>query len=342
MEVLALTAGQAYEEPIREMGVKVTWVGENPSRRKRLWSIVQRLRERPAPIIQSAHFYTNLYAAVTGRLVGAASVGAIRNDVFSELNANPAFGWGDLMLPTHLIANSRIGKERAIAKGRSPQRVHVLQNVVDDRRFPVRGSDSSEKSGDAPARFNIDGQSEIRLLFAGRLVDQKRPDWFLEAVGSLKQEVPGLTVRAQLAGDGPLRPKLQALALALGLTCSEAEFLGEEQAMAPLYQWADMLIVPSDHEGTPNVILEAMSAGLPVVATAVGGVPDLLARGGGLMVRPEHKEPLFRSIARLAQDRELRLQLGREGRRYVKANHSLEGLDQRLLAIYARIIEGRL
>lgn len=100
-------------------------------------------------------------------------------------------------------------------------------------------------------------------------------------------------------------------------------------------------MLTSDQEGTPNVLLEAMAAGLPVVATAAGGVPNLLCRGGGLMVAPTHEDRLFDAVRRLDRDPGLQRDLVDAGTRYVERNHSLESLAAELHTLYHTIMDGR-
>jgi glycosyltransferase involved in cell wall biosynthesis len=109
--------------------------------------------------------------------------------------------------------------------------------------------------------------------------------------------------------------------------------------MPPLYSRADILMLTSDWEGTPNVLLEAMATGLPVLATAVGGVP-LVVRDGetGYLVDVADENRLGERLHELASDRGLRLRLGAEGTRFVEEHYSLASLPRSLAAIYGKIL----
>lgn len=323
IRVLCLTRGEALEAEIKDLGVSVEWVGSSPSRARRLVSIVRSLRREPADIVQSAHFYTNIYAATAATLTGSRSIGAIRNDVLSELRGNPLIGFADLLWPGHLVVNSRLAQRRAVERGRSPDRVLLVSNAVDSLRF---GTDRHGGAFRNPDR--------LHLLLVGRLTRQKRVDLFLRLIDKADCGLDGQRVEARIVGDGEDRASLEALSSTLGLDPRRVLFTGQVEDTAPFYSWADILVLTSDHEGTPNVVLEAMASGLPVLATAVGGVPDLLCHGGGLMVRPGSLDALFTTLAQMVGDVGLVERLAREGRQYVARNHSLDSLRSQLSEVY--------
>jgi glycosyltransferase involved in cell wall biosynthesis len=322
--LLCLTTGEPLEEEIRDLGVPVEYVGSQRAHLARLGEIFRSLQREPVDIVQSAHFYTNTYAALAGSALGVRSIGAVRNDLLSEVRGNWPYGWGHLLLPEFLIANSRLARQRVLQSGRSQRRVFLVENVVDTDRYGGH-------------RGVARGERGPRLLFVGRLVEQKRPDRFLRLVARLRRET-GEPVEARLVGDGPQRPALESMLAALDVPAGCAMFLGEVDDLRPLYEWADLLVLTSDHEGTPNVVLEAMASGLAVLATAVGGVPDLICHGGGLLVRADDEAALFRAAYRLVYGHRSTEQIISEGRRFVSAARSLDGLGDRLSCIYTGMV----
>jgi glycosyltransferase involved in cell wall biosynthesis len=325
--VLCLTKDEPFEKEIQMMGIRVTWVGESRWRPIRLFRIIQELRHEPADILQSAHFYTNLYSAAAGRLLGMRSIGAIRNDLTSELHGNGVMGWGQLHLPNHLIANSKLARQRATAEGIDSDRIHVVANVVE-----VNG---------VRKQINESGSSVVRILFAGRLTEQKRADRFLRVIQKIAESHPHLNFTAAIAGDGPLRSQLEKLADSLCLRPRYIEFLGELADLKPTYQRSDLLVLTSDWEGTPNVLLEAMGFALPVVATNVGGVPELVRNGeNGFVVETNDAESIASSIVALIENPELRKSMGASGRRIVLGNYSPSGLAEKLLEVYEGVSRG--
>lgn len=322
--VLCLTEGEAFESEIKSLGVPVDCVGAFGWRPMRLYKIVRALREKPADILQSVHFYTNLYTAVAARILRIGGIGAIRNDLVSELNEKGSLSWGQLKAPGHLIANSAIAQQRAIGHGISPERIALVRNAVDAPCFKV---EKRSEQGRA-----------IRILFVGRLVEQKRPDRFLRAAARVIQKLPAQPIRFVVAGDGPLRSELEALALKLNLGRDQLEFTGELADVGAVYDQADLLVLTSDWEGTPNVLLEAMARSIPIVATRAGGVPEIIGQDRGLMVEPDDEDNLTAAIERLVVDSNLRLELGRNGQEYVARDHSLGALKMTLLSIYEKVL----
>jgi glycosyltransferase involved in cell wall biosynthesis len=325
--VLCLTKGEALEEEIRAMGVTVTWVGASRWRPIRLWRVIQELRRERAHILQSAHFYTNLYVAAAGRLLGIKAIGAIRNDLTSELESHGIMGWGQLHLPGHLITNSELACRRAMHERIKSEHIDIVPNVVE-----VNGI-SEQRNGNANGVF--------RILFVSRLTEQKRPDRFLQALRKILEWRPDLKFRATIIGDGPLRSSLEKLADSLHLRPNYLEFRGELAEVKPAYLNSDLLVLTSDWEGVPNVLLEAMGQSLPVVATKVGGVPELVHHGeNGLLVETDEGDSTASSIIALIENSQLRNSMGASGRRVVMEEHSPGRLANRLLTVYQKTLGG--
>lgn len=327
VRVLCLERG-AWEEPIRGLGVPVEWVGQSRSRLRRLARIVKALRSFKPDIVQSQHFYTNAYASVAGRLSGCAEIGALRSDGRFEFLGCGAFGGRlNLRLPRVLAANSRCAIQYALDRGVPPSRPCFLPNAVDTERFhPV-----TETSPPPPV-----------LLAVGCLTWEKRFDRFLSILHCLR-EVYHLEVRGVLAGPTApgqdLRPQLERQAAALGLRPDGVELLGSVSDMSALYQRAAVCISTSDHEGTPNVLLEAMASGLPIVATRVGGVPDIVQHGQtGFLLAPEDLGGMANAINELVSKPELRATMGARARAFVQETHSLRGLHEHLCRLHAKAL----
>ena len=268
VRVLSLDRGQFWEEPIRSLGVVVTWVGERRSRLARLVRIVKEVRSEMPDLVQSQHFFANAYAALAGILLGTKGVGAIRNEGDVEMQSNGAIGGRlNLRLPRMIAVNSRFAIKQAIARGVSSSRLYFLPNAVDTGRFKP-----ADRSDERP----------LTLVAVGRVARQKRFDRFISALGRLRSELK-TEVRGWIVGptgDEHLRAELEAQGAKLGLYPGCLRFLGGVSDMGRVYQEADICVLTSDFEGTPNVLLEAMAAGLPVVATQVGGVPEIYSKTG--------------------------------------------------------------
>lgn len=322
--VLCLTRGESLEKEIESLGIPVIYVGNSGWRLVRLVRIIQELRREPAHILQSSHFYTNLYAAIAARLLRITSIGAIRANVTDEVQDNGKLGRWQLSLPVNLIANSEVARNRAIEEGIAPEQIDFVPNAVDIR---------SEKEN---GRWN--GDHTVQILFAGRLCEQKRPDRFLRVMRSILESRPKLKFKGMIAGAGPLRPRMEELASQLGLRPNHVEFVGELKDLRPVYGKSDMLMLTSDWEGTPNVLLEAMGCGLPVVATRVGGVSEIIGADRGLTVEPDDEDGLAQATLKMIDDGNFRTASGRHAQEYVSRVHSLNALESKLTGIYQRIL----
>lgn len=319
VRLFCLTQGEFWEERVRELGVPITWVGKSRSRIARLVRLVAEVRLFRPQILQSQHPYTNLYAAAGARALGLREVGAIRSDARSEIRSNGRLlGNALLRVPRTIAVNSREGLRNAIALGVSPDRLHFLPNVVDTDHFRP-----APRAGGIP----------VRLLAVGRLGPEKRFDRFIDHLAGLRAS--GLDVRGILVGDGPLRVDLERQACGLGLLNGGLEFRGAVRDPREAYNEADLLVLTSDWEGTPNVLLEAMACGLPVVANRVGGVADIVRDGEtGLLADVEDADALRSALRELVSTLPLRAAMGQNAREFVVRNHSVDRLPLLLEQLY--------
>jgi glycosyltransferase involved in cell wall biosynthesis len=318
--VLCLTRGEFWEQRILELGIKVTWVGQGKSKLSRLARIVAELRKHPADVLQSQHFYTNLYAVAAARALGLREVGAIRCDGKSELRENGVVaGYLSLRAPRLIAVNSRAAIRNAITLGATAERLCFLPNVVDTDHF---------KFVDRTQR------DTIRIVAVGRLVEQKNLDLFLRMIARVRQH--SQKIKAAIFGAGPQQTELERLARDLGLLPDVVEFRGLVPDMAPVYRETDILVLTSDWEGTPNVVLEAMASGLTVVARRVGGLPEIIQHGEtGLLTENGNEDVIANAVLMLVCDSNLRLTMGRRGAEFVAANYSPQQLPSFLTDIYA-------
>jgi glycosyltransferase involved in cell wall biosynthesis len=170
----------------------------------------------------------------------------------------------------------------------------------------------------------------VTLLSVGRL---RGPKDFLTLVRAVAELEPG-SVRLRIAGDGPDRGALEAEVARLGLE-EAVELLGMRTDIAELLAAAGVFVLCSDSEGLPMSVLEAMAAGVPVVATAVGGVPELVSDAEtGILVPPRDPAALARALGALAADADLRERMGEAGRRRAEGEFSLAACQRAHLEVY--------
>jgi glycosyltransferase involved in cell wall biosynthesis len=320
LRVLSLSQNECWEERIKNLGVPITCVGQPKSKLRRLLRIITELRKHPPQIFQSQHFYTSAYVGAAARLLGLCGIGALRSNGLTEVQGSgPIGGWLSLHTPRIMAANSQAAIRYATERGVRPEHLYFLPNVVDTEQWKPAACRSEDT---------------VRLIAVGSLVQCKRFDRFLSALSRLRREL-NIPVTGVIVGEGPLRAQLEEQAEALGLLPSAVEFKGSVSDMATVYAEADISVLTSDYEGTPNVLLEAMASGLPVVATEVGGVPEIVRQGvNGFMTPRGDEQGMCAALVRLINDSQLRMQMGRDARAYVEVNHSLSSLPTMLQGLY--------
>ena len=177
-----------------------------------------------------------------------------------------------------------------------------------------------------------------RLLFVGRLAAIKGVRLLIDAVADLRARYPDLEL--VLVGDGPERAGLEAHARAQGLDdrIRFTGYLGQDEVAAEL-KTADVFVLPSFAEGVPVVLMEAMAARIPVIATSVAGVPELVEDGvSGYVVKPGHLDDLIETIDQLLGDAKLRARMGDAGHERVASDYDASAEA----AWLARLFEGSL
>lgn len=329
VRVFALTRGEHYEPALRAAGIDPVWIGQAESPARRTLALVAALRSFHPHVVQSTHFYTNLYASLAAPWSGAIGIGTARSDIVHEVRANGRWGRWLLHTPRALIVNSERAARNAVAAGVPAARVHVVPNVIDVEPF------------DAVASAEVSELQELAepiVVGVGTFTRAKRFDRFLHVLARARGR--GAMLHGVLVGDGPDRPALEALARELGLLPHHVRFLGRRDDVPAILRHAHVYLLTSDHEGFPNVLLEAMAARLPVVATAAGDTEAIVEPGrAGLVTPPDAVDQLAEHLVTLAADPALRARLGAAGRCRVEAHYALAGLGARVLSVHRRIAE---
>lgn len=233
-----------------------------------------------------------------------------------------------------VISNSRAGAELMQARCQFPAaRIDVVHNGA-----ALATDISAARREQARQTVEWVSPQRLRLLFVGRLVYNKNVRMLLLALARLPAERRPL---AWIAGFGPDRGDLLILRERLELS-EDVRFLDERDDTAELMLAADLLVLPSREEGLSNVIIEAMGSGLPIIATAVGGTPELIRDGeNGLLVPNEDDNALAVALQRLIDDAALRDRLAAQARADALAGFSLDAMIDHTLSIYRRCLHGR-
>lgn len=214
-------------------------------------------------------------------------------------------------------------------RGVAAERIEVVHNAIDPQ-WGVRGKTPEAVAG-LRAKLGIGPEKRV-ILIVGRLSSEKDHETLLEAMRRLQGAAPG--AHLAIVGDGPERPRIERTIEALGLT-GAVTLAGQVASAEPYYGIAEVCVLSSLSEGSPNALLEAMAAGVPVVATAVGGVPEMVSHGdSALLIEPGDCEAMTSAIAALLSDGELARRLARRAREIVVERHAPEARTRRLVEIY--------
>lgn len=193
----------------------------------------------------------------------------------------------------------------------------------------------SDADGTAPGTGERDNRT---VLYVGRLSPEKGLDLLLHACALMEEPSD---MRLLIVGDGPCREEYERLAQELGIT-DRTFFLGHQSDVDSLYRGAGMLVLPSRTEGLPMTLLEAMSFGVPVIGTRVGGIPDLIRDGeSGILVEPEDLIALKEAmLSMLAKPMEARA-LGVQGRSMVRQEYAAGPWARRIENVYFDTVKSK-
>lgn len=273
--------------------------------------------EKRIDIVHACDLYANVFALPAA----AAAHVPVRIGSRRELNPDKSAGLIALQRLAYtcahrIVANSRAAAERLRFEHVSPAQLAVIPNGLDLDRF-------------TPAPVNYAGQT---LIVVANLRAEKGHDVLFQALARLRAGWPD--ARLLIVGDGPERQRLVARADELGVS-STIHFLGHREDVPALLAQADICIVPSHSEAFPNAALEAMAAGLPVIASATGGLLELVRHDRtGLLVPPASPARLADALHMLLSDHALRRRLGGAARFLVEANYSFDRMVTAVEALY--------
>ena len=269
-----------------------------------LHSLVRRWR----PNLIHSHLYpAHLHASVAGELAGHAALVTTAH----TLVVRPGDAWLARMTACRVIAVSRAAKARLVANGVPARRVRVIYNGIEPRYF----ADEAESATRLRQQLGIAAAAPVVGIIA-RLSLEKGHDAFLAIARDVVARRPDS--RFLIVGTGPTATTLEAQSAALGLR-EHVVFTGARRDVTALNHVIDIFLLPSREEALPLAVLEAMAAGRPVVASAVGGVPEVVVDGEtGFLCPPEDRACFLRAVEMLLAQPDLRARLGLAGRQRVR------------------------
>ncbi|MBX3349331.1 MAG: glycosyltransferase [Nitrospira sp.] len=278
-------------------------------------------RDLAPEVIHSYGFHTNFAAHYAASGAGAVAVGSLRSDFYAVKRAGGKLrGALNARWPRFHVSNSYFCAQLAQkAPGYFvPKEFAVVRNGLDLKAFRPE----QKPLGDT-----------VHVLGVGSLLPVKRWDRFLKAIREVNKLDVG-NLRFSIAGDGPLRAMLEREAASYGIT-GKITFLGSVHDVPSLLRDASFLVHTSESEGCPNVVMEAMACGLPVVAMDAGDISGLIDDGTtGFIVRQDDEGSLVKRILQISNDWSLRQTMGNAARAKAEREFSLDRLVLQTLAAY--------
>jgi glycosyltransferase involved in cell wall biosynthesis len=283
-------------------------------------------RQQRIAVVQTCDLYANIFG-----LPGAA-LARVPVRIGSRRELNPDKTPGQIRLQrqayrfaTKVVANSAAARTMLEQEGLASASIAVIPNGVEAGVFGSRAGTAVR-----PVRT---------VITVANLRAEKSHETLIAAAALLAAGFPG--VQFQVVGDGPRRAELEALVRASGLERSVV-FLGHREDVARLLSEADLFVLPSRSEAFPNGAIEAMAAGLPVVASAVGGLLDLIEPGrNGLLVPPRDAEALAGVLAQLFTNPAQARQLGEAAQAHVRQRYSFERMVASFEELYTTDLAAR-
>ena len=321
--IMAIQAGGALRKEAEALGLPVVEIGGVGKGLRVLRGMKEFLRLRP-DIIHVHNTASLHYALIGKRVSGAKIVMTAHGRGKGGGRSHGATSWAK--------TDAVIAVSRAVARDMAAEvpanRLSVILNGVEPTA-------AKRSRADVRAELGIDNSETVGIIVA-RIDAMKGHDDLIQAWAQL--HATGKKAVLLIAGDGEARMAREKLTRDCGLDAQQVQFLGFRSDAPDLLAACDFFLLPSLTEGLPLSILEAMAQGLPIVATDVGGIPELVADGvHGLLVPPKNPDLLASAIEKVVNDAALRGRFGTAGKRRVTEEFSFDTMICQYEAVYGRV-----
>jgi glycosyltransferase involved in cell wall biosynthesis len=321
-----------FVDAVRSAGIEIDLVPERFALDGRVPGLLRGVIERRKPAVVQTHGVKSHFLIRLARLDRSFRWMAFHHGYTAEdlkMRAYNGFDRWSLRSARRVVTVCGPFAEELERKGVARSRIEILPNSIDT------WSPAPKEAAEAlRARLGIRPGEKI-VLSIGRLSREKGHFDLVAAADALSRTLPGLEFRVIIAGEGPERSRIEAAGQ--GGRIVLAGHMGD---VRPLYAIADVFVLPSYSEGSPNVLLESMAAGVPIVANSVGGVPETVVNeSSALLTRAGDPDSIAAGIGRVLTDHELSLRLSENGRAEA-ARRSPEAYRQTLTRIYEAVTTG--
>jgi glycosyltransferase involved in cell wall biosynthesis len=338
---VACSAGGEFEASLENAGVRVHVLANTPVKRRlspAYASALHRLLQTACFDVVHAHLYGSAGAAALAMFGSPLPLIVTQHSEARWQGARArAFNHWVNRQAAHVIAVSESIRNMMLVRfAMRAERVTLIPNAIPAHFPALPCSDGNTTLLTVGRASRISGSADFNVGVVARLAAEKGVDLFLEAAALVHRAEPGC--RFKIAGDGALRGKLAELSRRLAIEDC-VDFYGTLPDARPFIGELDLLVVPSLSEGAPFVTLEAMAAGVPIVATRVGGVPEQMRHEKeGLLVAPGDARGMAGACIRLIREPHLRSQLGEAGRLRAAAQFSHSRMVNDVMSVYQWVL----
>jgi len=235
-----------------------------------------------------------------------------------------------LFQPDHFLTATEVAKKHMVEYLRiKPEKISVIPNgtILEDNYY-----ERSKRESDGSAR-----DIGVNICYAGRLSEEKGMLVLLDAWEMTAKQYPW--AHLWIIGDGNMRSEMEQIVVARGLS-RQTTFTGFQDDSSKFLSSMDMVVLPSLTENMSMILLEAMAMGIPVIASDVGGIPEVVKNGvEGLLVRSGDPKPLYHGIKTLLDDPELRIRMGQLGYKKVAEKYNLKQMGDAYISFYLDVIK---
>ncbi len=309
---------------------------DSPQGLYQLARMVAFLRRGKFDVVHAHDLWSNMIGVVAGKLAGVPVIVTSQRDLSHDAwykSSRKKWLRRAQSASSAVLTNASMIREGLVRdEGLDPQKVRVIHNGVDLDRFRAA-------PGARARLFPGMERAKIVVLVGNMHTDVKGQPTLIAAAPGIGSRCP--QARFVLVGDGEMRAQFEQSAEAVGVE-SRFLFVGRRSDVADILAACDLAVLPSAAEGMPNAVLEYMAAGLPVVASAVGGNLEVVEDGvTGLLVPPGDAVALGNAVARLLDDDALARSMAEKAREMVERKFSFERLTREVGALYEELLQAK-
>jgi glycosyltransferase involved in cell wall biosynthesis len=337
---LAALPGSAISAEAERLGIAQRLVGKNKTDPRILTNLVRLIRTEGYQLVDTQNIQSKFWASAALMFAPAAFVSTINSWYASEHGKASLKGriYTALELSSNraldlYITVSERDRQSLLRSGIPAERIELIYNAVDVQADGIPGGRQWLRE-----KFSIPVEAQV-CTAVGRLVPVKGYDVLVEAARLLESSAPNLHIL--IVGDGECKEALAGQIARLGLTkrVTLAGYQNREQVLSILKS-SDLFVMPSRYEGTPIALLEAGALGLPMVASNVGGMPELVQdQREALFVPAESPQALAQALGRLVTEKDLASQIGQGAAKRIHNEFSLDVQYQRTWAAYRKAFD---